>query len=236
MNILDIGIILLLIMFFILGTKTGIIREIVSLIGFIITFIIAYALKGVIGNLLCIILPFFKFSGALEGLVTFNILLYQLIAFMIVFSILLGIFSLIIRLSKVMQKIVNMTIVLIIPSKILGGVLSFIKGYIVLFAIILVLYIPLGETDMFNNSKMVDFMLYDTPVLSDSMTKYTKSIREVYSLTENIEDKSITINEANLKSLDIMLKYKVVNKKTVEKLITMKKLNIDNVNSVLKRY
>ena len=236
MNILDIGIILLLIMFFILGTKTGIIREVVSLIGFIITFIIAYALKGVIGNLLCIILPFFKFSGAIEGLVTFNILLYQLIAFMIVFSFLLGIFSLIIRVSKVMQKIVNMTIVLIIPSKILGGVLSFIKGYIVLFAIILVLYIPLGDTDMFNNSKMVDFMLYNTPVLSDSMTKYTKSIREVYSLTENIEDKSITINEANLKSLDIMLKYKVVNKKTVEKLITMKKLNIDNVNSVLRKY
>ena len=236
MNILDIGIILLLIMFFILGTKTGIIREVVSLIGFIITFIIAYALKGVIGNLLCIILPFFKFSGALEGLVTFNILLYQLIAFMIVFSILLGVFNLIVRVSKVMQKIVNMTIVLIIPSKILGGVLSFIKGYIVLFAIILVLYIPLGDTNMFNNSKMVELMLYNTPVLSDSMTKYTKSIREVYSLTENIEDKSITINEANLKSLDIMLKYKVVNKKTVEKLITMKKLNIDNVNSVLKKY
>ena len=75
------------------------------------------------------------------------------------------------------------------------------------------------------------------PKLIDS--QITKNLKELL-ISDNSKWKSsidsITINEANLKSLDIMLKYKVVNKKTVEKLITMKKLNIDNVNSVLKKY
>ena len=40
MNVLDIGIILVLIMGFIIGFKTGVMRELVSFVGIIIVFII----------------------------------------------------------------------------------------------------------------------------------------------------------------------------------------------------
>ena len=77
MNILDIVIVLILIMSAIIGFKRGAIKEIVSLVGIIIVFIVAFAFKGVLGNVLCKWLPFFNFAGNLEGVTVLNILLYR---------------------------------------------------------------------------------------------------------------------------------------------------------------
>lgn len=143
MNVFDIGIILIFVMFFISGFRKGIIKELVALVGIVVVFIISFSLKGTVGNLLCTFLPFFKFSGVIEGISTINILMYQMIAFMFVFSTLLGVYAVAMKISKVLQKLVNFTIVLILPSKLLGALVSFVKGYIVLFAVFLVLMIPL---------------------------------------------------------------------------------------------
>ena len=78
MSILDVIIILIILMFGAVGYKKGVIKEGVSLIGTILVFIISYMFKGVIGNELCKFLPFFNFSGKLEGLVSLNIIIYQL--------------------------------------------------------------------------------------------------------------------------------------------------------------
>ena len=80
-NILDIFIIMMLIMFVIVGFKRGVIKELVSLIGIIIIFILSWSLKNYIGNFLCIIFPFFKFIGPLKDIDAINILVYQGIAF-----------------------------------------------------------------------------------------------------------------------------------------------------------
>ena len=77
MNILDIIIVLILIMCAIVGFKRGAIKEIVSLVGIILVFVISFSLKGVLGNLLCKFLPFFDFAGSIEGLTVLNILLYH---------------------------------------------------------------------------------------------------------------------------------------------------------------
>ena len=58
-NILDVAIILILIMFAIIGFKRGAIKEIVSLVGIIAVFIVSFSLKGILGNILCKWLPFF---------------------------------------------------------------------------------------------------------------------------------------------------------------------------------
>lgn len=200
LNIFDVGIILLLIMFVIVGFKRGVIKECVSLIGIIIIFILAFSLKGFLGNLLCQYLPFFTFKGSIEGMVTINILLYQIIAFLIIFCLLLSVYSIALFLSKIIQKVVNLTIILIIPSKILGGVVSFIKGYIVLFVVFLFLMIPLGNTSLFKNSTIIHYMMHKTPILSSYTGNFVKPIKEVYSLGEKVSKKKISVNEANLSS------------------------------------
>ena len=237
MNIFDIGIILLLIMFAIVGWKQGAIREIVSLAGIIIVFIIAFTFKGVLGNFLCMLLPFFKFARPLEGMVSLNIFIYQLIAFLVIFALLLGLYSIFLKISKILQKIVNMTIILWLPSKIIGAVVGLIKGYIVLFAVFIVLMIPLYNQELFTSSKMVGTLLYNTPVLSAKTENFTSSIKEVNNLMHEVVNKNITTNEANLSAINLMLKYDIVKKETIERLIKLHKLDkVSNLDSVINNY
>lgn len=224
LNIFDIGLILILISFLIVGLKRGVIKELVSLVGIIVVFILSWQLKGIIGNFLCIYLPFFKFKGSIEGISSLNIMLYQLISFLIVFSILICIYTFTLKISRIVQKIVNATIILIIPSKILGGLVSLIKGYLIIFIISVLLIIPFGNIDMFRDSTMINFILYKTPLLSEYTNSFVKSVSRITELSKQINDNQINSNEANKKAINIMLEYNVVDETTIEKLIIMKKI------------
>ena len=237
LNIFDIGIILMFIMFFIIGWKNGIIKEAIGFIGMIIVFIVSFLLKGVVGNILCYILPFTKFGGYIKGFTVLNIFLYQALGFFLVFSLLLCLYRLILKISKKLQKIVNYTIVLLIPSKIAGGIVGLIEGWIITFMILVVLIVPFKEEAIFRESKMVNKVLFHTPVLSKTIKPFTKSVSEIYELSSKISMEELDMNEANLESLDVMLKYKIVDKKTVENLVKIHKLDdIKNINSVLRKY
>ena len=237
LNIFDVGIILLLIMFLIVGFKNGVIREAFSLIGIIAVFILSFVFKGLLGNLMCIILPFFKLSGIIEGFSVINILIYQIIAFMLVFAILLTIYEIFLKISKFIQKLVNLTIILILPSKLLGAVVSLIKGVIVLFAVFIVLMIPLKNSELFTGSTMVNQILYKTPILSQSSNNFINTVEEIYNLAEKVSNKKISTNAANLELLDMMLKHKIVNKSTVESLVKLHKLDdVNNIETVLQKY
>ena len=237
LNIFDVGIILLLIMFLIVGFKNGVIREAFSLIGIIAVFILSFVFKGLLGNLMCIILPFFKLSGVIEGFSVINILIYQIIAFMLVFAILLTIYEIFLKISKFIQKLVNLTIILILPSKLLGAVVSLIKGVTVLFAVFIVLMIPLKNSELFTGSTMVNQILYKTPILSQSSNNFINTVEEIYNLAEKVSNKKISTNAANLELLDMMLKHKIVNKSTVESLVKLHKLDdVNNIETVLQKY
>ena len=224
LNIFDIGLILILISFIIIGIRRGVIKELVSLVGIIVVFVLSWQLKGIIGNFLCIYLPFFKFKGAIEGISSLNIMLYQLIAFLIIFSLLLGIYTFTLKISRIVQKIVNATIVLIIPSKILGGIVSLIKGYLIIFIISVILIIPIGNIDTFKESTIVNFILYKTPLLSKYTNSFIKPVSEIMEISKSINDKKLNSNEANKKAIKIMIEYNIVNEKTINKLINMKKI------------
>lgn len=225
MNIFDIGIILILIMSFIVGFKRGFIKEIVSLVGIIIVFIISYMLMQPLGTFFCKFLPFFNFGGTVAGITAINILLYQVIAFIIVFAILLSFYAVLVKISGIIQKIVHMTIILWLPSKILGGVVAFITGYIITYILILILMIPLGQYEIFNESKVINFMINKTPIVSKTTHQLSTSVNEIYILGEETTKGKITDNEANIKTIDKMLEYKIVNKKTIVNLIEKGKLN-----------
>lgn len=227
MNVLDIGIILLLVMFAIVGFKNGVIREVVSIVGIIIVFVVAFSLKEVIGNFLCYVCPFFKLGGVLEGITAINILLYQTIAFLIIYSVLMVIYTLVLKISKGIQKILDLTIILWLPSKLLGALVGLLEGIIVMFIIIMILTIPLKNTELFQESQIVHSLLYDTPILSNSTSNYTSSVEEIYELEDEVSKKKITSQEANEKTIKIMIKYNIVTKDFIKELIKLKKLDID---------
>ena len=233
MNLVDIIIILALIMSFIVGFKHGFIRQVVSLIGIILTYVIAYNFKGYIGNFFCLIFPFSKFSGTLSGLTTLNIIIYELIAFIIIFALVFVIYEIILNVSKLLEKIIDSTIILTIPSKLLGGVVSLVEGYLLIFIVIILLSIPLRSTELIDNSYLSNQIVYNTPVLSSSANNLTESIGETITLVDKISHKRISIDEANKELLRIELKYKIIDKTTAKSLNDSNKISINNIDELL---
>lgn len=234
MGILDVIIILLILMFGVVGFKKGIIKESVSLVGIILVFIISYMFKGYIGDWLCKFLPFFEFSGKLEGLVSLNILIYQLVGFFLLFSILYGLYNLIMFFTKILQKIIDITLILTIPSKIAGFFIGLLKGYLIVLVGLLILVIPINSLDIFKDSFLRDLILYKTPIVSSYTKDITSSIKEVRDLVILINNEEISLNEANIRLLKSMIKYNVVDTHTVEQIIVLDKLDsVKNVENVL---
>lgn len=237
MNIFDIIIILFIISFGVVGLKRGVIKEGVSFIGILLVFIISYSFKGIIGNTLCKLFPFFALEGNLEGLVSVNILIYQLLGFAILFGILMIAYNILVFFSKILQKFINATIVLTIPSAIGGALVGLIKGYLLAFIALLVLSLPLKNVALLNDSTVKNHILYNTPVISSATKDISLSILDVTDLLKQIKEKSISTNDANLQILDTMLEYKMVDVHTIDQLIVLDKLkSISDIDSVLNKY
>ena len=193
--------------------------------------------KEEIGNTLCKYLPFFNFSGNIEGLVSLNILIYQMIAFFIILCILYTIYQIVLKLSGWLQKLVNLTIILKLPSKIAGLVVGAIEGYLIIFALLLILIVPLKEIDGISESKMIPTIVHNTPIISSYTKDISNTITEIYDLADEVANEEITKNQANLKIIDTMIKYDVVSKKTVEQLQVLDKLKkVKGLDSVLEKY
>lgn len=237
LNIFDIFIILVFLMFMVVGWKNGVIKELVGFVGVVLVFILSFMFKGVVGNLLCIYLPFFQFKGYIEGLSTLNIFLYQLLAFILLFAIFLSLYRVLLKISKGLQKVVNYTLVFLIPSKILGALVGFLEAWIITFGLLVIVMVPFQREDEFKESTFANHILYKTPVVSDATSSFIKSVKEVYDLTSKISMEELEINDANVQSIDIMLKYDIVDKGTIQKLIKLNKLeNIKGVDKVLDKH
>lgn len=234
MNIVDIIIILALILSFLIGFKHGFIRQFVSLIGIILTYVLAYNFKGYLGDFFCQIFPFSQFSGSIQGLTTLNIIIYELIAFIILFGLIYVIYEIILNVSKVFEKIIDASIILTIPSKLLGGVVSLFEGYIIIFIILIVLTIPLKSSGLIENSFLSNKVVYSTPVLSSTASSLTDSINETISLVDKISNNKISIKEANRELLKVELKYKVIDGRTAKELNDRNKISIDNIEAIIR--
>lgn len=237
MNIFDSIIILFILMFGVTGFKHGVIKEGVFTLGTIIVYVLSFLFKGIVGNTLCRILPFFNFAGNIKGLVTLNIIIYQLIGFISLFSLLMLIFHIVMFFTKILQKVVDFTIILTLPSKLGGAIIGLLKGYVIAFVVLLVLMLPLKDNFLYSQSKLASFIVNKTPIISNSTKDITSSIIDLKDLVVKINKGTIGVNDANLQLLDSMLKYGVVDSNTVDRLVELKKLeSVKNIDSVLNNY
>ena len=222
MFFLDMIIVLVLIFGFLIGFKRGFTRELVSLVGIVLITILAFIFKNPISVLLYKNLPFFKFNYLIKGSSVLNILLYEVIAFLIVFIVLFIVLKIIIKLTNLFETILKMTIVLGIPSKILGGVVGVLKSYIIVFIVLYIMSLPAFAADM-KETKIGYFMLNHSAVLSDITGNSVKVYYEIADLIEEYKDKS---NQKNFDqdALDLLIKYKAITKENAKDLIKSGKL------------
>ena len=234
MNIVDIVIILLILSMGLTGLRRGVIKQLVTTVGFIIVVILAFYLKNPLAEFLSLHLPFFKFGVATVA--SFNILLYQGIAFLLVVLILEGILGIIIKISGVIERVLKMTIVLGIPSKILGFIVGIIEGFVVMFLVLFIVCQPQFNIGLVKDSALAKPILDSTPILSNVASGMVSVIDDSYDLILEYKDQKIGNNELDLKTIKTMLDHKVVTPKYIRKLIDNNKINLSGVDSLINQY
>jgi uncharacterized membrane protein required for colicin V production len=236
-NIVDILIFLFILCSALIGMKRGFTKELICFIGFFLIVILSFIFKNYLSILMYEHLPFFKFSGLFKGITTLNILIYEVIAFFITLSLLLIIFRIIKLISSVFEKLLSLTIILGIPSKILGFIIGIIDGITWTFIILYIVSLPIFNIKEIENSKLKKVILEQTPILSNMVKDTISSTNEFIELKdEYIKDKNITNTEFDRKAIDIFLKNKIISKESVEKLVEKDKLKIDNIEEILEKY
>ena len=156
MNIIDIMILVLLVLGAYNGHKKGIFRSGISLIGTIVIVVIAFFLKNPISQLMYENLPFFSFKGALAGITSFNILLYEAIAYIICLIILTTILHVVITVSGVADKLIEWTFVLRLPAKIFGTLFGMAEVFVYTYMVLFVLSQIPATTEYIQNSKFAN--------------------------------------------------------------------------------
>ena len=231
-NIFSVVIVLLILLCGVLGSKRGILKELVVIVGTIVVFAIAFFLKDPLASFFCTYLPFFNFKIPLGNLVSLNIIFYQLIAFLLIVIVLRLILQILIDVTGIFSKIINATIILAIPNKLLGFVVGLLEGYILMFIILNVVAIPMSGSELFMSSGVRQFIVNDTPVLKDCLGGLNYAIDDVLSLSSN-DDR----NTNDLKVIDIMLKYKVVSTDFMDNVKETGKLDtISGLDNVINNY
>ena len=234
-TIVDACIILILGIGAIVGFKRGVIQSAAQFLGTLAVIIIAYYLKNPISEFFYTYLPFFNFSGALEGVTVLNIIIYEAIAYIVIILLLWAILRVIIVITGLLELILKMTVVLSIPSKLLGIIFGLAEAYIVLFVILFCA----NQIFMANNqkidSKYASVILNNTPLLSEKVSNAYNSVDEVLSMASKYQDTEDK-NEYNKEALDILLKNKFITVDAATKLIEKEKLEITGAEEILNKY
>ena len=231
MNIIDIIVILLIIMFAVIGGKKGFVKTLVSLVGIILVFIISYFLKNPIAEWLCLNLPFFNFTESFKGATILNVIFYQIVSFIIIFSLLMVAYHVIVKVSGFVEKLLKMSFILAVPTKIGGLVVGVLEGIVISLIAIVVLSLPVLKFDLIENSAIRNYLYNVSPIVGNITGSMNTSIDEILELKEKFENQD-NKEEFNLSSLDIMLKHKAMKVSLAEKLVNSGKLNIDSTKAM----
>lgn len=230
MNVVDVIIIALLILGGVAGFKAGVIKKITDFIGMFVVIILAFYLKNYISVIMYENLPFFNFFGLINGIDTLNILLYEVIAFLVIFIALLFVLKVVLMLTGLVEKILKATVILSIPSKLLGIVVGVIEMYVYLFLILVIVSLPIFDSSFLKDSKMNNFILNNTPVLSGVSKEIIDIYGDVYNIIDNRKNK--TNEQLNEEILMVLIDKKVVTKESAKKLVDRNKIHINDKSIV----
>ncbi len=222
MNIIDAIIILILLMGAVIGFKQGAIKKTVSFVGTFAIIIIAFIFKNDLSVLFYENLPFFDFWGAFKGIQVLNIILYEIIAFLVVFSLLFIVLRMLIVITGFAELLLKATIFLAIPSKILGIFVGLIEYYVYVFIALFVISLPVFNLVDLNESKFAGTILNNTPLLSGLADDTVEVYTEVYNIIDNRGNKST--EELNEEVLTFMLDKKAISYESAKSLIDQNKV------------
>ncbi len=211
------------------GQKKGLIKSLVSLVGLVAVIIISYSLRYYLAEFLIDNMPFFNFVG-FEGLTALNILVYNVLAFIVIFILLYCVLNIIISVTGFIDTLLKFTVIWIIPSKIGGAIIGFVEAWVFLFLVVFALGSFNISANWILDSKISDFMINHTPVVGNYLYGVATGAKEIYtSIKELQEDESNSTQDINLHILQLEISYGLITKDKAQELIDTGKLDLNNV-------
>ena len=230
---MNIGIVDAIILLFILlggliGFKEGVFKKLTSTVGLILVVVVAFILKNKLSVYFYENLPFLDLWGVFKGIQILNVIFYEVIAFLIIASVLMLVYRVLLGITGLIEKILKATVILSIPSKILGFIVGMIESYVWVYIILFVLTLPVINVKEIYTSKVASYIMENTPVLSKYTSKTVELYDNFYEIIDNRQDK--TNEDINEETMDLMLKYDIITVESAEKLIKRNKVSVNNEN------
>ena len=227
-GIIDAIILLFILLGGIVGFKEGAIRKLTSVVGLVLVVVLSFMLKNKISFYFYENLPFIDLWGVFKGIQVLNVVFYEVLAFLIIASVLMLIYRILLGITGLIEKVLKATVILSIPSKLLGFVVGMIESYVWVYVVLFILTLPVINLKEVYTSKVANYIMTETPYLS----KYTNKTVEVYSnLYEIIDKRENKSNEQiNEEAMELMLNYDIITVESAEKLIKRNKVTVVNDN------
>ncbi|MCI6712635.1 MAG: CvpA family protein [Bacilli bacterium] len=228
MNVIDIIIILFILLGGVAGFKAGVLKKIVSFVGLFIVVYLSFRLKNYLSPFIYENLPFFNFWGIFKGIQVLNIIFYEFLSFIIIASLLSLIYNVLLKVTGILENVLKATVILSIPSKLLGIIVGMIEEYIWVFIALVVFTLPVFHFNMISESKLANFILNNTPFLSGYATKSVEVYNDIYEVIDNRQGK--TNYEVNKEALIILLDNKVITIDSVDILVRRNKIELEDTS------
>jgi uncharacterized membrane protein required for colicin V production len=214
MKIVDIVCIIIIILGAIAGYKKGAIKGLVHLIGLVAIAIVSFQLKGLFANIMIKYLPFFNFGGVFHDIYTVNFLIYEGIAFAVIFVLLYCVLNILVNLSGILDLLVKMTIILELPSKIIGAILGAVESLIFIFIATFVALQFAPSQKYVMESKVAKTIVERTPVVNIVYAQSIVAAESIYNEVMNAKDSEDKL-DANLAILRILISRGIVDPRDV---------------------
>ena len=232
-ELVDVFILIFLALGGLIGFKSGAIKELTHFIGFFLVVLVAFYLKDKLMVTLYENLPFYNFFGIIRGLDSLNILLYQLISFLVIFFFIYFILRVLIVITGLVEWLVKMTVFLSLPSKLIGLFIGVIEYYVYIFFILYILNMPLFNLTFISNSKFGGIILKNTPILSEMADDTVEVYSDVWEIIQNKKGRSN--DEINTLVLTSLLDHKLITTESAKKLVESNKISIED-KSLIDKY
>lgn len=231
MGIIDIIVILVILGFALTGFKRGVLKELVIFVGTILMIILAFKLKNVLGDLMVKYLPFLNITNWGQGS-ALNVIVYQVISFILVMIIFDAIFNIIVNITNLFEKLLKATVVLGFFSKIGGFIVGLIEGYCMVFVLLFIVNLPIFTINIKDNSKFAVDILNSSPVFANYAKDTVKACEDVY----NISVSGVGFDERQNRLVDTILKNNITSPEVLQDVLDQGKLKGTGVQEVINRY
>lgn len=222
-------IVLILIADIVAGYKTGFLESGVKFLKTIIAMLFAYFVKAPLSEYMYVNLPFFQFDGIFKGVSAISVLLYELIAFFVVFILIIAILNIISNVLGLERRILRLVSFIGVPNKIMGAIIGGLKSLVMLYFLLSALFVG-SSIYGFNVRDSIGDYIVELPILNNTFGNVLDSFEEIGVLAkeyENTQDKE----SLNNKSIDILLDYGIITKDNLNVLIESGKVQY-SVNDV----